>query len=182
MRKRYKIGMIWIVICVSFLMIVLKTNEMIEPRLLAISKQKTNDALKLLSHEVLSSLSFENKNLVEYTFNGKGEIISVAYNTSVLNDILEECLSTLQASLNAAQKGEKDPLLQEVFFKDGIVYEVPIGYLTGIAFLQNYGARLKIEMPLYHYVSGNLKIESEPYGINYSLICILININLLICI
>ena len=71
---------------------------------------------------------------------------------------------------------EKTLLLKEVFFEDGIVYEVPIGYLTGIAFLQNVGYRIQIDLPLFHYVNGSLDIESEAYGINSSLISVYLNL------
>lgn len=172
LRRKYKITIIIVFVVSLLLLFLFKTNEIIEPRLLAISKQKTNDALKALSHKVLSNIKFDDSNLMEYKTDNEGNIVAVEYDTKELNQMLDESLKVIKSSLKAASEGEEDPLLKEVFFEDGIIYEVPIGYLTGIAFLQNEGYRLKIELPLFHYVSGNLKIDSKSYGINSSLITI----------
>lgn len=160
------------------ILFVVKTNDLIEPKLLAISKQKTNDALKLLTHEVLKKLDYESSQLIVYNKDIDGNISSIEYDTKSLNKILDESLLAIKNSLEAASLGKEDPLLEEVFFKDGIVYEVPIGYLTGIAFLQNVGYRIKIDLPLFHYVNGSLDIESEPYGINASLVTIYLHLKI----
>jgi len=167
-----------LVVCTFVLFFVIKTNEIIEPRLLAISRQKTNDALELLCHEVLNSLHYESAQLIKEEKDENGNIVSIFYDTKVLNAILEESLLAIQNSLEVASKGKEDPLLHEVFFKDGIIYEVPIGYFTGIAFLQNVGYRIKIDLPLFHYINGSLDIQSEPYGLNSSLITIYLNVEI----
>lgn len=176
LRKKHKC--VFLILCILSILIcfIVKTNALIEPKLLAISKQKTNDALKLLTHEVLQSIAYDSEELIIYHEDSMGDIVSIEYDTKVLNTILEESLSTIKDSLEAAAAGEMDPLLKEVFFEDGIVYEVPIGYLTGIAFLQNVGYRIQIDLPLFHYVNGSLDIESEAYGINSSLISVYLNL------
>lgn len=178
LKTRYKVIIILIIVVSLLFFFLIKTNEIIEPRLLAISKQKTSDALKYLSHKVLAGISFDETNLIEYQKDQEGNVVAVEYNTEKLNQMLDKSLKVIKSSLNAAAKGEEDPIIKEVFYEDGIIYEVPIGYLTGITFLQNYGYRIKVELPLYHYISGEIKIQCEEYGINSSLVKILLELKI----
>lgn len=151
---------------------------MLKPQLMALAEQKTNDAISMLTQKVLSQIDYDVNDLIIYRYNNNQEVIAIEYDTKKLNDILNFALDTVDNSLEAAENGEIDPILREVLLDDGIVYEIPIGYLTGIAFLENYGYRFEVTMRLLHYVNGQLDIKSEPYGINNSLVTVNLNLNI----
>lgn len=151
---------------------------MLKPQLMALAEQKTNDAISMLTQKVLSQLDYDVNDLIIYRYNNNQEVIAIEYDTKKLNEILNFALDTVDNSLEAAENGEIDPILREVLLDDGIVYEIPIGYLTGIAFLENYGYRFEVTMRLLHYVNGQLDIKSEPYGINNSLVSVNLNLNI----
>lgn len=151
---------------------------MLKPQLMALAVQKTNDVISMLTQKVLSTLNYDASELIIYRYNDENKLIAIEYDTKKLNEILNNALDVVDNSLEAAEKGEVDPILREVLLDDGIVYEVPIGYLTGIALLENYGYRFEITMRLLHFVNGTLEVKSEPYGINNSLISINLHLNI----
>lgn len=151
---------------------------MLKPQLMALAVQKTNDVISMLTQKVLSTLEYDASELIIYRYNDENKLIAIEYDTKKLNEILNNALDVVDNSLEAAEKGEVDPILREVLLDDGIVYEVPIGYLTGIALLENYGYRFEVTMRLLHYVNGTLEVKSEPYGINNSLISVNLHLNI----
>lgn len=151
---------------------------MLKPQLMALAVQKTNDVISMLTQKVLSAMEYDASELIVYRYNQNNDIIAIEYDTHKLNQILNESLDIVDNSLEAAQKGDIDPILREVLLDDGIVYEVPIGYLTGIALLENSGYRFQVTMRLLHYVNGDLEVKSEPYGLNNSLITINLHLNI----
>lgn len=165
-------------IIASSVYFVFRANEMLKPQLMALAVQKTNDVISMLTQKVLSTLEYDASELIIYRYNDENKLIAIEYDTRKLNEILNNALDVVDNSLEAAEKGEVDPILREVLLDDGIVYEVPIGYLTGIALLENYGYRFEVTMRLLHYVNGTLEVKSEPYGINNSLISVNLHLNI----
>lgn len=151
---------------------------MLKPQLMALAVQKTNDVISMLTQKVLSQMDYNAGELIIYRYNNENDVIAVEYDTKKLNEILYNALDIVDNSLEAAEKGDIDPILREVLLDDGIVYEIPLGYLSGIAFLENYGYRFEVTMRLLHYVNGKLEVKSEPYGINNSLISVNLHLNI----
>lgn len=162
----------------SSIYFVFRANEMLKPQLMALAVQKTNDVISMLTQKVLSTLEYDASELIIYRYNDENKLIAIEYDTKKLNEILNNALDVVDNSLEAAEKGDVDPILREVLLDDGIVYEVPIGYLTGIALLENYGYRFEVTMRLLHYVNGTLEVKSEPYGINNSLISVNLHLSI----
>lgn len=177
-KKKYKILFVVLLLVSILISTLFKTNEVLRPQLMAIAKQKTNNAISLLCQKVLGKLDYKMEDMVDYEYSKEGKIISIQYNTKKMNEILETSLQTIDASLEAAVKGEEDPLLKEVLYEDGIIYSVPIGYLTRISFLQDYGFKFDIGMRIFHYINGDIDIETKPYGINSTLVSIQLQLSI----
>ena len=62
----------------------------------------------------------------------------------------------------AAQDGKEDPTTEAVFYKEGIVFEIPLGYLSHLFFLHD---------------NGEIRIENEAYGVNSTLMKIVLEIS-----
>lgn len=177
-KNKIRLSILLLVIIASSVYFVFRANEMLKPQLMALAVQKTNDVISMLTQKVLSTLEYDASELIIYRYNDENKLIAIEYDTKKLNEILNNALDVVDNSLEAAEKGEVDPILREVLLDDGIVYEVPIGYLTGIALLENYGYRFEVTMRLLHYVNGTLEVKSEPYGINNSLISVNLHLNI----
>lgn len=177
-KNKIRLSILLLVIIASSVYFVFRANEMLKPQLMALAVQKTNDVISMLTQKVLSTLEYDASELIIYRYNDENKLMAIEYDTKKLNEILNNALDVVDNSLEAAEKGEVDPILREVLLDDGIVYEVPIGYLTGIALLENYGYRFEVTMRLLHYVNGTLEVKSEPYGINNSLISVNLHLNI----
>lgn len=177
-RARIKMSALLLLLFLLLVITVYHANRVLRPQLMAIATQKTNDAISMLAQKVLSAIDYDSTSFIYYHYNEEHEITAVEYDTKALNALLNQALDIMDNSLEKAENGEVDPILQEVFFSDGVIYEVPAGYLTGITFLQNYGYRFKISMRILNYVNGDLEVESEPYGINNSIIKIFLNLSI----
>lgn len=178
LKRKYKVLLIIIIIGSVMVTFLYRTNAFIVPQLMAIAHQQTNNAISTLCQRVLGVLDYDTKDLIIYEYDTQGNCVSVQYNTKVLNRLLKDSLDTLQICVEAAARGEEDPILKEVIYDDGVIYRVPIGYLTGISLLQDKGFELEIGLRTFDYVNGDLDITSQPYGINSSLITISIGLNI----
>lgn len=145
---------------------------------MAIADQQVHNAITTICIQVLDTLQFKEKEMIDYVYDKTGDLVSIEYNTKVLNAMLNDALKTIDSSLTAAQIGEADPLLNEIFFKDGVIYELPVGYLTRIAFLQDKGWKIKISMRIYHSITGSILVKSTPYGLNSSMIQVILRIKI----
>lgn len=180
LKRKNKIRLSIFILCIILFGVyfVYRANEMLKPQLMALAVQKTNDVISMLTQKVLSHLEYDASELIIYRYNDDNKLIAIEYDTKKLNEILNNALDVVDNSLEAAENGDIDPILREVLLDDGIIYEVPIGYLTGIALLENYGYRFEVTMRLLHFVNGTLEVKSEPYGINNSLISVNLHLNI----
>lgn len=145
-----------------------------EPSMQALAKHKVSNALNNIVKEILNDLKIEEDKLYTIKRNLQGDISDVNFNTKELNKLLLQSLNTVDDSLEAAIDGKKDPITKEVFYEDGIIYKVPLGYFTKIFFLYDKGPKLNIWMRMLNDVNGDIKCELQPYGQNAALLKIVL--------
>ncbi|MEF2784055.1 sporulation protein YunB [Erysipelotrichaceae bacterium HCN-30851] len=166
----------YIVVCVLIFLLVFgllhRMNAMIEPQLQAAAKQYTGSAINRIVKKVLTKLDYQSDSLYQFYRNDEGEVSDIQYDSYALNQLLYSALDTIEASLHAAQDGEEDPLIKEVFYDDGIVYKIPIGYLTGLYMFHDAGVQIPVRMRILNEVTGQIKTETKPYGVNNTVMII----------
>lgn len=167
---RNRILVIMIVLILGFSWWVHSLNIYMEPRLQAIAKQNVIFAINNITQAVLSDLEYNPDTLIKVDKNKEGAILSIQYDSYELNQILYTALNTIEKNLEESEDGLVHPDGEEIFFKNGAVYECPIGYLTKIPFLSNVGPRIPIRLKMLNDVTGEIKVDSQPYGINNTLI------------
>ncbi len=152
-------------------------NAYMEPRLQAIAKQNVIFAINNITHSVLTDLEYDPQELIHTTTLDDGTIVSVEYDSYRLNQILYTALNTIDESLAEADDHQGLPDGEEIYFKNGAVYECPLGLLTKIPFLANWGPRIPIRLKLLNDVTGEIKVDSTPYGLNNTLVRIYMKIS-----
>lgn len=145
---------------------------------MAAARSEVSHAINRLSTTVLSSMEYDEESMISITKDENGKVQSIDYDTKNLNKVLEHAITTIDNSLKAASKGEEDPILGQVFFADGVVYEIALGTLTHISFLNNVGPKIPIRMQIANHASGNIITLSEPYGINNTMIKIVLRLKI----
>lgn len=144
-------------------------NRFTEPQLQAIAKQHVSFAINNIVKEVLADMEFNQEDIVKVN-KDNDHITSIDYDSYKLNQILYAALNTIDESLLAAQDGKKDPTTKDVFYEDGVLYEIPVGYLTHLYFLYDKGPKIRIRMKMMNDVTGEIKTTTEPYGINSTMV------------
>ena len=120
-----------------------------------VSKNITNNIIKILDKEELFYIEKDNE----------GNIESIDYNTKVVNKIISESSLTVENNFKNFQKK-----------KDNIVTEVPIFASTNNIFLENLGPKIPIKLRLDGNVITSLETDVKEYGFNSALIEISIKV------
>ncbi len=152
-------------------------NTYMEPRLQAIAKQNVVFAINNITHSVLTDMEYDPQELIHTTTLEDGTIVSIEYDSYRLNQILYTALDTIDESLDEEDNHQGHSDGDEIYFKNGAVYECPLGLLTKIPFLANWGPRIPIRLKLLNDVTGEIKVESTPYGLNNTLVRIYMEIS-----
>lgn len=145
-------------------------NRWIEPQLQVIARQQSSIALNNITTRILASMTYDSSALVRIERDEQGYITTLDMDTNALNELLYEMLRTVDASLEAAQEGENDPTLDQTLYENGVIYQLPLGYLTHLPFLSSVGPKIDIRFRMMNDVSGHFQLNCEPYGLNNTLL------------
>lgn len=179
--KKYKnIKRTLVVIVVFFVIysLFLFFNRYIEPQLHALARQHAGFAINNIVKKVINNLDYDPESLYKTKLGENGEITQVVFDSYQLNQLLYKALDTIDDSLKAAQDGKEDPVTQSVYYEDGIVYEIPMGSLTNVFFIADKGPKLNVHIRMFNDVGGRIETKVVPYGVNSSLISIVLKVEI----
>lgn len=175
--KKTKVLLMLMIVLLAIWYLVHSFNSFVEPQLQAIAKQHTGFAINNIVKEVLADMEYDTQDLLKVERNEAQEVTSVEYDSKRLNQILYSALNTIDESLLAAQDGKEDPTTKEVFYEDGILYEIPLGYFTKSYLFYDHGPKIKVRMKMLNDVTGEIKTEAKAYGINNTMIQISLKVH-----
>lgn len=123
----------------------------------------------------------KDKKLFEIKESKNGEIESIDFNTEIINEALSVASDNVQKRLEETEKGIKlpDEMYLDILdksFKKGIVYQIPLGVISGSAFFYNIGPKIPVKIKYSGNVGLDAKSKVSEYGINSALIEIYIKI------
>jgi sporulation protein YunB len=117
--------------------------------------------------------------------NKEGEIQTVDFNPTVVNSMLSTITTVVQTNLKAIEEGKLDSIglgndvvteLDKKKLKKGIIYEIPMGSVTGNAFLSNLGPKIPVKLNVIGSAISNIKTKISSYGINNALLEVFVHI------
>ncbi len=182
-RRHYSKKSIFLATCVVLailtLFVVQLLGNVVSPLLLQYTKAETNRfASYVVSEAVNEELSaiLDEEDLFSVIKNESGEIQAVDFNSAVVNHVLKLAIDSVYEKIKLVEEGKIASLdlpstFDHAYLKDGgIVYQIPLGVITGNPFLMNIGPSIPIKLGFIGDVTGNLKTEVEEYGINNALV------------
>ncbi len=149
--KKFRLLLILLIAIASIYLGAQYVYHYVEPQLQAVAKQKVSFAINNIVKEVLADMEYRQEDLIEVKHVGE-QFVDVEYDSYELNQILYTALNTIDASLLAAQDGKEDPTTEAVFYKEGIVFEIPLGYLSHLFFLHDKGPTIPVRMKIINDV------------------------------
>lgn len=168
-------------------------NKGITPTLIEIAESKTQqigrDAiLEAVSKRIADDLNFED--LVQMEKDDNGNIVSMGWNSTVVNRVLRNTTYRVQNYLKQMERGEApDPATPLDVPLEGemdesmkekkespLLIEIPIGQATNNVILANLGPKVPVQFQVIGYVQSNVESKITEYGINAAFFELMIHI------
>ena len=176
LKKKYLFLLISVIIAtVIFLNILNKRAIPILANYMEVQTKRMGiEVLRNTGSEELNKLLKNNK-YYEIVKNNDGEIESINFDTTILNEALIIVSKNVRKKLNELEEGKNLP--SEMFYnnlnkkiKNKIVYMVPIGIVFNNAFLYNLGPKIPVKIEYSGNVGLDVKTSVKAYGVNSALI------------
>ena len=190
-RKFDKINTIIIVIILLFLSIIMALgylNNKLSPTLLDFAELETSKLANLIINRAVTKQianGIDIDKLFSMVQNNAGEIQTIDFNPTIVNKVLNMTTNAVHTSLKAVEQGNIDMIelpddilieYDKKKLKRGIVFEIPLGAVTGNAFLSNLGPKVPVKLNLIGSVASNINTKISQYGINNALIEVFVKI------
>lgn len=170
------------ILVVSFSMVKI-IDKYVMPVLLNYAESETMSIMTYVINDAVNkntNSSLEINNIIKTVTNSDNEIISLDFDTILINKSLHNITSDIGRSLKDLERNtfvnNKD--YEIINSKNGIIYNIPVGVVFGNSILSNLGPKIPINASLIGDVTTEVKTEVSAYGINNSLIKVFVNTNI----
>lgn len=165
----------WIMLlCFFFFVLILfgiyRINEDIKPQIALIASAEASNAASRVVQHSIETIQLDTQDLIHCLYDDNNKVIGISYNTEKLNMILNQGLDAASLSLEAASLGKKDPNTDILYYDEGIIYSIHLGYFTHIALFSELGPKINVRFRIMHTSSGEIQVSTTPYGINSNLV------------
>jgi sporulation protein YunB len=183
-RMKFRNRVILIVfVIIMFIVVGFKgLNKKVTPILMTYAKEETYNLATLIindaiSKKVVNELTLDNLFLI--TKDDNGDIVSIDFNSIIVNKVLTTTTSAVERSLKYVEQGRinelnfSDSLIveyDEKLAKKGIFYEIPLGIVFGSSLFSNLGPKIPVKMSLVGSIISGVETKVTNYGINNALI------------
>lgn len=133
------------------------------------SKKVITEIINLSLTEELENDDY-NTTLYNIVKNDKDEIQLIDFNTTKVNKILSNLTNNIE---NKIKNMESSQILEEdeiMSVHNGLIFNMPIGAVTGNVFLSNIGTKIPVKISLMGSVISKMDTSITEYGLNNALI------------
>ncbi|MDQ0159519.1 sporulation protein YunB [Alkalibacillus salilacus] len=189
-RKPKTFGQIFMMTVVVFIIATLLSvwliNRGIEPTLIEMAETKTNQFAREAINEAVSRRivdDLEADEILDIETDESGNIVSMNWNSVVINRVLRNTTFRVQNFLKRIERGEITPeesldfdlehdvVLEEDTVEDHrAIVRIPIGQATNNALLANLGPQVPVNFRIIGDVQSDVERRVTEYGINNALI------------
>lgn len=190
MKLRNRVALLSLVIILFVIVGFKALNKKVNPILMDYAKEESyklatlviNDAI---SKKVVEELTLDNLFLI--TKDGNGEIVSIDFNSIIVNKVLTTTTTAVEKSLKYIEQGRiaeldlSDNIVVEYndkLAKKGIFYEIPLGVVLNNSFLSNLGPKIPVKMSLIGSIISGVETKVTNYGINNALIEVFVHLQI----
>lgn len=139
---------------------------------------------KIVTEIINSSLTQEleqdldSETIYEIIKNDKGEIQLIDFNTTKVNQILSSLTNNIETKIKNMENSQILSAEEVIPTSDGLIYNLPIGAVTGNVFLTNLGTKIPLKIFLMGDVLSTIDTSITEYGLNNALLKIGIKITI----
>ncbi len=177
-KKNDKIIMIIVLIIIcSYLMLKVFTYKS-EPILMDYAKNESINIINDLINNSLSYIINNNKEIIKIDKNINGDITSLSFDNKQINSILYMVNDNILHNINLLENGKYKELKIISLSNDNKVYYIPFGVVHGMSVIANLGPKIPFKMDILGNINNEISNEVKEYGINSSMVEIVLNINM----
>lgn len=129
-------------------------------------------------YEIIYNSSDNFNDVLIINKNNNDEIVSIDFNNKIVNEKLYLLSDNILENISYLENGNIDKLNIKYFKSDDLIYYIPIGIIYNIPVLTDIGPKIPFKVSILGSVKTDIDTKVKEYGINNSLIEILINIDL----
>lgn len=174
-----------LVLCCDYFLFHL-LGKYISPILLDYAEMETTKLSTLIINKAVEnqiSNNFKPDDLIKTITNKNGEIVSVDFDTNLVNQSLVSINNTISVNLKYLEEGKLDLLdiadVNNVYtYKsdNNIIYQIPLGVITDSPIIADIGPKIPVKTNTIGSVISNVRTDLKEYGINNAILKIYIEV------
>lgn len=169
-----------IVLTVSYIMLKLFTIKS-EKILLNYAENKSKELSQLLINNALEEtiINTNVEDIINLEKNQNDEIISLDFNNVKINEIELKISENIQNNLKMLEENKKNSLTKKYYDgKIDIIYEVPMSVIYDVPILVGIGPKVPFKLDILGNIKTNVTTNVMEYGINNSLVEVILNVKI----
>lgn len=169
-----------IVLIISYIMLKVFTIKS-EKILLNYAENKSKELSQLLVNNVLEEIIIDVnvEDIINLEKNQNNEIISLDFNNVKINEIELKISKNIQKNLKKLEENKKNSLTEKYYDdKIDIIYEVPMSIIYDVPILVGIGPKVPFKLDVLGNVKTNVITNIKEYGINNSLVEVILNMKI----
>lgn len=184
-RKKLKIFLLLIIIIVIFVYNIFKyIDKVINPKLVSYAELELKKISSIIINRAVTKHAVTDMNVEDLfiiTRNNNDEILTIDFNTVILNKVLTQTTSSVQLSLKKLEEGIIDYEINEDSNdseNNGVILEIPSGQIFDNFLFNNLGPKIPVRLKLLGDIETNISTKITNYGINNALIEVYMDIKI----
>lgn len=183
-KKKIKLSNIFfyliILIIISSIILLNYFSKKIEPSLTKYAEVETKRIITLIiNNSIKEETMIDYNNILEIESDSNNEIKSINLNTNKVNKILQDVNDQIQYNIKKVEEGNLENIdkylkgVSEIDYekiKNGIVYYITFGNITGNILTNNLGPKIPIKFSMSSDVVSNIESNIKEYGINNAML------------
>lgn len=169
-----------IVLIISYIMLKVFTIKS-EKILLNYAENKSKELSQLLVNNALEEIIIDAnvEDIINLEKNQNNEIISLDFNNVKINEIELKISKNIQKNLKKLEENKKNSLTEKYYDdKIDIIYEVPMSIIYDVPILVGIGPKVPFKLDVLGNVKTNVITNIKEYGINNSLVELILNMKI----
>ena len=171
--KCFDVIIIFSIIIIFFAIVLIQKLDRLSTTILLNYAQNINyKTSSYIINEAINNIVSKNDflDIIDIEKDNNESIISVNFNNKKTNQLLYEISENLNNIIDKYEKGKTERSNSVIFVPFGVIYDIPL--------LINIGPKIPFKIDYLGSADNDITINIKEYGINNSLVEILLNINI----
>ena len=189
-KNSNRIIIILMMIIIGVIIMLNNVNKKIGPILFETAQIEIKNLSTIIINKAVTKAMEKNidmEDLFSTTIDKDGRIQAIDFNPTTVNKTLNLVTTIIQQNIILLEEGKIDNITSlgiEIDsykikkLRKGIITEIPMGVISKNIVLSNIGPKIPIRLHYLGNISGNIKTQITPYGINNALVEVIAKIKM----